>query len=154
MAALIFFLSSAAILIECMHRKKVFLLFYVYVIFVLWQVLYPKSCFNFVWINRTQINEWMNEYEMLVQKLLGSTHKHNWGSVCMPLNCMLVDLIVKIHNDLKETMMGLHITGFVSLQSVIMTVMYLTDTTHKKNYYRDVGYDSKRWLPCYHTPKQ
>jgi hypothetical protein len=27
----------------------------------LWQVLYPKSYCNFVWINRTQINEWMNE---------------------------------------------------------------------------------------------
>jgi hypothetical protein len=29
-------------------------------------------------------------------------------------------------------MMGLRISGFVSLESVIMTVIYLTDTTQQK----------------------
>jgi hypothetical protein len=36
-------------------------LFYVYIVFVSWQVLYPIGWVNLVWINRMQINEWMNE---------------------------------------------------------------------------------------------
>lgn len=36
--------------------------------------------------------------------------------------------------------MGLRFSGFVSLESVTMTVIYLIETTHQKKYYGHVEY--------------
>jgi hypothetical protein len=41
------------------QKKKFSTVWCLCFVFVLWQVLHPKSYFNFVWINRTQINVWM-----------------------------------------------------------------------------------------------
>jgi len=50
-------------------------------------------------------------------------------------------------------MMGLRISGFVSLESVTMTVTYLIDTTQQKILQACRIYDPKSWLPCPHTAK-
>jgi len=50
-------------------------------------------------------------------------------------------------------MMGLRISGFVALESVTMTVIYLIDSTQQKILRACRIYDSKSWLPCPHTTK-
>jgi len=37
-------------------------IYYDYITFTSWQVLYPIGWVDLVWINRMQINEWMDEW--------------------------------------------------------------------------------------------